>query len=89
MIFKLRIISDVDEKFVLHIDVDANNTFYQLHESIQEECNYDPSQLATFFLVDEEWDKSLEIKMFSSKSDHSPMTESLLMKKTKLGEVLK
>lgn len=89
MIFKLRIISDKVEQFVLHIDADANNTFYQLHESIQEECNYDPSQLATFFLVDEEWDKSLEIKMFSSKSDHSLVTDRLLMKKTKLGEVLK
>jgi len=89
MLFKLRINSDIVEKFVLHIDADANNTFYQLHESIQEECNYDPSQLATFFVADEEWDKSLEIKMFETDSTHPLSADGLVMKKTRLGELLK
>jgi hypothetical protein len=89
MLFKLRIKSDVVEKFVLHIDADANNTFYQLHESIQEECKYDPSQLATFFVADEEWDRGLEIKMFDTDSIQRLSTDGLLMKKTRLGEILK
>jgi len=89
MLFKLRIISDIMEKFVLHIDADANNTFYQLHESIQEECNYDPSQLATFFIADEEWDKGLEIKMFGAKPNIRVSPVELLMKNTRLGEFLK
>ena len=82
MLFKFRIKSDIAEKFMLHIDADANNTFYQLHEAIQEECKYDPSQLATFFLADEEWDKDIEIKMFGTKSSHSETSDGLLMKKT-------
>lgn len=86
MLFKLRIKSDIAEKFALHIDADANNTFFQLHEAIQEECKYDPSQLATFFLADEEWDKGIEIKMFGTNS--SPQ-DGLLMKNTRLGEIIR
>jgi hypothetical protein len=89
MLFKLDIKSDQAEKFVLHIDADASNTFYQLHEAIQEACDYDPSQLATFFLADEEWDKGIEIKMFGTKTVHSGSSEELLMKNARLGDVLK
>ncbi|NEW81342.1 MAG: hypothetical protein GZ094_03110 [Mariniphaga sp.] len=68
MVFKLKIISDRVENFALHIDADAKNTFFELHEAIQDECKYDPSELATFFLADEEWDKGIEIPMFGNKS---------------------
>jgi len=89
MLFKLRIKSDKEEKFVMHIDADATNTFFQLHESIQEVCKYDPLQLATFFLADEEWDKGIEIKMFASTSGHPDSSDSWIMKKTKLGDLIK
>lgn len=89
MLFKFRIISDIAESFVMHIDADSGNTFYQLHEIIQEECNYDPSQLATFFVADEEWDRGLEIKMFGTNSGQSTAQAGMLMKKTRLGEILR
>jgi len=89
MLFKLRIKSDKEEKFVMHIDADATNTFFQLHESIQEVCKYDPLQLVTFFLADEEWDKGLEIKMFASTSGHPDSSDSWIMKKTNLGDLIK
>ena len=87
MVFKFRIISDKIENFVLHIDADAKNSFFDLHEAIQDECKYDPSQLATFYLADEEWDRGLEIAMFPSYS--SKKTNALSMKNTILGDYLK
>ncbi|MEI6139350.1 MAG: hypothetical protein WCP85_08805 [Mariniphaga sp.] len=87
MVFKFRIISDKIENFVLHIDADAKNTFFELHEAIQDECKYDPSQLATFYLADEEWDKGFEIAMFESYS--SKKQNSLSMKKSVIGDYLK
>jgi hypothetical protein len=73
----------------MHIDADANNTFYQLHEIMREECNLDPSEAVSFFLADEEWDRGLEIKMFITDPFHNSLSPELLMKKTRLGEILK
>jgi Plasmid pRiA4b ORF-3-like protein len=87
MVFKFKIISDKVENFALHIDADAKNTFFELHEAIQDECKYDPSEIATFFLADEEWDKGLEITMFENKS--SKQNSGLIMKNATLGDYLK
>ena len=86
MVFKFKIISDRVEDFALHIEADAKNSFFELHEIIQDVCNYDPSELATFFLADEEWDKGIEIAMFPN----SPIKQSptLLMKNEKLRDHL-
>ena len=86
MIFKFRIISDRVEGFALHIDADAKNTFSELHEAIQYEFKYDRSELASFFLADEEWDKGQEIMMFHFKSPKQ--NHSLMMKNTALGDYL-
>ena len=87
MVFKFKVISDKVENFALHIDADAKNTFFELHEVIQDECKYDPSELATFFLADEEWDKGLEIMMFKNSS---PKQNSVIsMKNAVLGDYLK
>lgn len=66
MVYKLKILSDKREGFALKIEVDANNTFFELHEAIQNGCKFDPSEVVTFFKADEEWDKMDEISLFSS-----------------------
>lgn len=87
MVLRFKILSDKVEDFVLHINADAKNTFFELHEAIQVACKYDSSELATFFLADEEWDKGLEITMFNDKKTRQlPL---LLMKNTLLGDYLK
>ena len=87
MIFKFRIISDRVDNFVLRIDADSNNTFFQLHEEIQEVCRYDPSELSSFYLADEEWDKGDEISMFDIST--SKKWGTISMKHAKLGDFLK
>ncbi len=86
MVFKFKILSDEVENFVLHIDADAKNTFFELHEVIQDECKYDPSELATFFLADEEWDKGMEISMFGNKPPK--YNSAVTMKNATLGDYL-
>ncbi len=87
MVFKFKIISDHVGDFVLHINADANNTFLQLHKSIQLACRFDQSELATFFMADEEWDKILEIPMHIKGGN--PKLALRPMKQVKLGELLK
>ena len=87
MVFKFKVLSDKIEDFILHIEADARNTFFELHEAIQDECKFDPSELCTFFLADEEWDKGTEILMFNNirTKSSSPFT----MKNTLLGDFLR
>ncbi|MEI6678635.1 MAG: hypothetical protein WCL21_08510 [Mariniphaga sp.] len=87
MVFKFSVISDKVEDFAMHIDADAKNTFFDLHEAIQNECKYDASELATFFLADEEWDKEQEIAMFPNMSSKQNTTP--IMKNTALADYLK
>jgi hypothetical protein len=89
MLYKFKVRSDKADKFMMHIDADANNTFYQLHEAIQEECKYDPSEPAFFFLADEEWDRGLEIKLLNVDPVRHSISSELLMKNTRIGEVIK
>lgn len=88
MLLRLKVRSDTAEDFILHIEADAENTFYQLHEVLQETCRFDPSRLATFFSADEEWDKEKEIKMFSGSSVPANSNNGMVMSNTKLGRFL-
>jgi len=87
MVFTFKILSDKVENFALSIAADARNTFFELHEAIQDECKYDPSEIATFFLADEEWDKEMEIPMFSNKRLKPDFERT--MKNCSLGDYLK
>jgi hypothetical protein len=87
MVFKFTVLSDKVENFVLHIEADAKNTFFELHEVIQDECKYNPSELATFFLADEEWDKVQEIAMFEG--NFPKPNSALTMKNATLGDYMK
>jgi Plasmid pRiA4b ORF-3-like protein len=86
MVFKFKIISDQVGNFVLHINADANHTFLQLHESLQLACRFDQSEIATFYLADEEWDKILEIPMDTKVKE--PKLALRSMEQVKLGELL-
>jgi hypothetical protein len=88
MVFIFKILSDKVENFALRLEADARNTFFELHEAIQDECKYDPSELATFFLADEEWDKEMEIPMFPNKQ-LKPDNSEHTMKNSYLGDYLK
>ncbi|MDP4272384.1 MAG: hypothetical protein Q8909_20015 [Bacteroidota bacterium] len=89
MLLQLRVRSDTAEDFVLHIDADASNTFYQLHELLQEECNFDPSHSVAFFSADEEWDKEIEIRIFSDNPHHPFPSDGMIKGNARLGEFLK
>jgi hypothetical protein len=89
MLLKLRIRSDVDEFFLMHIIVDANNTTSQLHDVIQQECKYDPLQTVSVYLADEEWDKGEEIIRpykggYSDSKNGGPLWENI-----RIGELIK
>lgn len=88
MIYVFKIISNEDENFLREIEIDAQQTFYRLHEIIQNSCDFDPSQPASFYLADEEWDKGNEIAQLEGEDDILPESQQSLKHTIKLKQFI-
>jgi len=80
MIFTFRFISDEEDSFVIDVNINHNQTFEQLHNSIQETLKYDSSQLASFFITNDDWEKLQEIALVDMGND----TDVKIMADTKI-----
>ncbi len=87
MIYHFIIISSEEEDFVREILIGADSTFEEFHDAIQDSVDYDKSQLASFFISDEEWGKGQEITLMPM--DFANAGDQLLMKDEKLSDHLK
>ncbi|MDR0940754.1 MAG: plasmid pRiA4b ORF-3 family protein, partial [Bacteroidales bacterium] len=86
MMYKLRIISDENELFVRTIEISETDTFLSLHNAIQQACDYDESQMASFFISNDDWDKLQEITLMDMCDEE---TKTLAMDSTILNEHIK
>jgi len=84
MVLHFLILSGEDEGFVREILMDSEATFLDFHKAIQNSVGYDPGQLASFFVADDEWEKGVEITLMQM--DES--SESHLMEAVKLSTYL-
>ena len=82
-IFEISSSEILDFKRSIHID--AEQTFEDLHQIIQRTCNFDHSQLASFFLTDDLWRKNIEITSLDS---GKPGAKLISMRTTKLDKYL-
>jgi hypothetical protein len=74
MIFKFRLLSSEMDDFVRDFEISSSQTFYDLHKAIQENCKYDPSQIASFYLCNDNWEKETEITLFEIPEDKGKLT---------------
>ena len=75
MVYKFRLLSDEKENFARDFEVRSNQTFYDLHQVIQKNLHYDQSQVASFFICNDQWEKEQEITLFdlSDESLYNPI----------------
>jgi hypothetical protein len=86
MILLFRIISDEDPDFFRDLVIEDSDTFLDFHRVLQEDLGYDPTQLASFFITNEMWEKQREITLIDMMQD--PGMETLTMDEVTLGECL-
>ncbi|GHT15205.1 hypothetical protein AGMMS4956_14660 [Bacteroidia bacterium] len=55
MIFRFKITSLEQPDFVQEIDIDGNSTWYEFHQFLQQEWDYDNAPIALFHAVDGQW----------------------------------
>ena len=82
--YKIIVFSKELESFEMQITAHENILFSDLHQGIQSALEYDPLQMASFFMSDEEWNKEEEISLI----DMEEKGNSLLMDELKLSEKL-
>lgn len=71
MIYKFRLVSDEVDNFKREIDIDADATFLDLRNAICDSVGFDKSQMNSFFICDEGWEKGREITLEDMGSDSS------------------
>lgn len=63
MIFNFRLVSDEVDNFKREIEIDADDTFLDLRNPICDAVQYDRSEMCSFFLCDDSWEKEKEITL--------------------------
>lgn len=84
MILLFRIISNEDQNFYRDLVIDGSNTFLEFHHVLQENLGYDPTQLASFFITNEAWEKQHEITLIDMMQE--PGVETITMEKCTLDQ---
>ncbi len=69
MVYKFRILSDEDKEFARELLIAGDNTFLDFHHCIQENLEYDPMQLASFFVTNAAWEKQKQITLLDMQDE--------------------
>ena len=71
MVLKFRLISNEQDDFVRDFEILAEQTFFDLHMAIQGNLHFDKSQIASFFICNQNWEKEQEITLFELTEEES------------------
>jgi hypothetical protein len=71
MVSVFRLISDEQDNFLRDFEIKSDQSFYDLHLAIQNNLCYDKSQVASFFLCDDRWEKLQEITLVGISDDEA------------------
>jgi len=82
-IYRFRALVDYDLDVFRDIEIRTDQHFEDLHLAIQESFGFDNSQMASFYMSNEDWDKGAEIALFDMR-DEGQTSELMLMKETSL-----
>lgn len=85
MIYKIRIILDTEEDIFRDIEIEAENTLEDLHNSITQSFGFMGNEMASFYTCDDNWNQKEEIALFDMEELGSA---GRLMNETFLEDVL-
>ncbi|HLN55961.1 MAG TPA: hypothetical protein VK207_08210 [Bacteroidales bacterium] len=78
MVYKFVVLSDEDESFVREFEFLDNHTLLDFHRMIQDELEFDKSQMASFFMATDNWEKEEEFTLFDMGTGSSTMEVAVL-----------
>lgn len=78
MVYRFVVLSDEDEAFVREFEFLDSQTLLDFHNALQEELEFDKSQIASFYLSTENWEKEEEFTLFDMGAGSSTMEDAVL-----------
>ena len=85
-IYKFRVtIEDNSDKVIFRdIEIKSTQTFKDFHQIILKAFNFDNSQMASFYVSDEDWNKAQEIALFDMQLTEEEGLKVLIMSETEI-----
>jgi len=84
MVYRFTVLSDEIDDFLRVINIDAEATFFDLHEAILNSVSYTKDQITSFFLCSDNWEREQEITLMEMDIDSE--YDNLVMDSTVLEE---
>ena len=85
LVHTFRLLSNEEDDFRRDFEVRANQTFFDFHLAIQDNLGFDKTQMASFILTNDNWEREEEITLFDMKEE--PSDDSLIMDQVKIGSL--
>lgn len=78
MVYRFVALSDEDEAFVREFEFLESHSLLDFHNAIQEELEFDRSQIASFYMATDIWEKEEEFTLFDMGAGSSTMENAVL-----------
>lgn len=85
MLYRFRVILDAEEDVFRDIEIMSDNTLEDFHNTILQSFGFDGSEMASFYISDDEWSQGEEISQFELAEGESSVR---LMNETTLDDVV-
>lgn len=85
MLYRFRVILDAEEDVFRDIEIMADNTLEDLHNTILQSFGFDGTEMASFYISDDDWNQGEEISQFDMAEGGSSIR---LMNETSLDTVV-
>ncbi len=85
MVYRFRIVLDTLEEVFRDIEIEDNATLEDLHNAITQAFGFDGTEMASFYLSDENWNQGEEIVLFDMNEGANPVR---MMNETALDTVV-
>ena len=74
MIYKLRIILDTEQDVIREIAIKESDTLEDLHNATVNAFGFDGTEMASFYMTDDNWDQGAEIPLFDMSENGDAVT---------------
>lgn len=78
MVYKFVVLTDEDDAFIREFEFLDSQTLMEFHNLLQEELEFDKSQMASFYLATDNWEKEEEFTLFDMGAGSSTMDDAVL-----------
>jgi len=86
-IYKIRVLAEGEQEIFSDIEIKSTQNFEDLHEMIVASFGFDGSQMASFYVSDDNWNKGQEITLFDVGAEEEGMEKVLVMENTKINSI--